>query len=450
MIDVLETPWANAIKLEHQVARIIREQMEHGWLLDQDRCKMLVGVLVNKIKEIDEQLLPDIRPRVIRDCEVSGPYRKDGELLARVRDYFEGAANGEFSIRGPFTKVSFESINLGSEKQLKEYLFSIGWEPDEWNIDKETGEKKGPKLTTSSLLKLGKPGELIDQRTVLVHRKNQILGFLRNVREDGRIEARANTIGTNTHRMTHSIVVNVPKAEESVFFGKEMRSVFIVPEDMLMLDYDAKGLEGRMLAHYLNDKSFTDLVLSGDWHNQIWGLIPEYASTRSVSKNVFYALIYGAGDWQLGNTADITPSGMTKTSVGANIRKAIMAGLPSLKALNDKVQKEASLGYIVGLDGRKLMVRNVYSALNLLLQSAGSIVMKVAMCYLDKWIHKESLIAHKIGDFHDEGVLEVFPGHAERLKQLAINCVIQSGNHFKLNCPLDADARIGYRWSEVH
>lgn len=446
--DVLKTPWADAIRLEHRVQEIILRQQDHGWLLDQERCKMLIGTLVNLIKETDEQLLPNIKPRVTQDSEVSAPFKKDGTLLERVRKYF--GEEDAHTVRGPFTKLSFESINLGSATQLKEYLFSIGWKPDEWNEHPITGEQTSPKLTTTSLLKLGKPGELIDHRTVLVHRKNQLMGFIRNLRGDGRIEARANTLGALTGRFTHSIIVNVPKAEESVFFGRELRSVFTVPDDKVMLDYDAKGLEGRMLAHYLNDPEFTKLILSGDWHNKIWSLITPFVSSRSVSKNVFYAFIYGAGDWQLGNTADITPNGFNKESVGRAIRTAIMLGIPSLKILNDKIQQESGRGYIVGLDHRRIRIRSKHAALNTLLQSAGAIVMKQAMCILDDWINQYSLDAHKIGDFHDEGVLEVNPSQSELLKTLAIGCVIKAGEHFNLKCPLDADARLGKRWSEVH
>lgn len=445
MIDVLDNQWRDAILLELEVASIIRDQANYGWLLDQKRCQELIDELNRLIAETDGQIVPFTKPRVVRDTEVSSPFKKDGTLSERVRKYYPG---GEHLVRGPFTKLAFETINLSSVNQLKEYLYSIGWEPDEWNEDELTGKKTSPKLTTSSLLKLGKVGELLDHRTVLTHRRNQLAGFLRNVRPDGRIEARANSLGASTHRLTHSIVVNVPKAKDEVFFGKEMRSVFTCPEDCWLVDYDAKGLEGRVFAHYLNDPDFTDLLLNGDWHSRIWGYIKEFVSARSISKNVFYALLYGAGDWQLGNTADLTPEGYDKKSVGLEIRSRIMAGLPAFKELNDRVKMQSRQGFILGLDGRKVRVRNEYAALNTLFQSAGAIIMKRAMVILNGWV--KDLPAKKVGDFHDEGVLEVKKGYEELVKFLCIESVKGAGKYYNLNCPLDADAQHGSRWSEIH
>ena len=41
-------------------------------------------------------------------------------------------------IGGPFSKVGFEKYDLDSPDQLKEFLFTLGWVPDEWNYSKET------------------------------------------------------------------------------------------------------------------------------------------------------------------------------------------------------------------------------------------------------------------------------------------------------------------------
>ena len=446
-VDVLDTPWKDAILLELRVAEIIRDQAKYGWVLDVDLCNKHIEELNGLIDATDAELIPLTRPRVIRDSEVSAPFTKSGRLATRVSNYYQDAAP---TVRGPFTKVQFESINLGSTTQVKEYLYSIGWEPDEWNYDPVTKEKKSPKLTTTSLLKLGRVGELLDHRTVLVHRRNQLQGFVENVRPDGRIEARANPLGTNTCRMTHSIVVNVPKAKDEVFFGRQMRSVFTCPDDCVLVDYDAKGLENRVFAHYLNDPKLTELILEGDWHTYIWNFIKEFVSVRSVSKNVYYALLYGAGDSQLGKTADITPPGYTKATAGAAIRERIMAGLPAFAALNDTVRRQAGSGYVVGLDGRRVRIRSEYSALNTLFQSAGSIIMKRAAVTLDDWIKSAKLPAHKVGDFHDEGVLEVVKGYEEPVKMLCVEAVKFAGKYYNLNCPLDSDAQHGKRWSEIH
>ena len=44
---------------------------------------------------------------------------------------------------------------LTSPDQLKEFLYTLGWVPDEWNYNKETKERTSPKITLSSLESIG-------------------------------------------------------------------------------------------------------------------------------------------------------------------------------------------------------------------------------------------------------------------------------------------------------
>lgn len=452
--DVLETQWADAILLETQVARIIRDQEKTGWLLDQGRCQELIDELNRRIEETDRHILPLTKPRVIRDTEVKAPFKKDGKLSDRVLRYF-GENAGDY-IRGPFTKLSFETINLGSATQVKEYLFSIGWEPDEWNV-KETLDPYGrtqytkttPKLTTSSLLKLGKVGELLDHRTVLTHRRNQLEGFLRNVREDGRIEARANSIGTNTCRMTHSIVVNVPKAKDSVFFGKEMRSVFTVPEGKLLVGGDAAGLENRIIVHFLGNPDAIPIFTEGDFHTKFWKAIEQFCSTRDQAKNIEYAYFFGASDNKLARMADRIPVGTPMSDIGPQIRAAINDKVKGLDDLIQRVKLSSRSGYVVGLDNRKLRVRGEHSAFNTLIQGSGAIFMKRVLVILDNWIQSCYIDAKFVANIHDEFVLEVAEDQALFVKALFEEAIREAARYYKLKCPMMAGVKIGKNWSEL-
>ena len=160
--------------------------------------------------------------------------------------------------------------------------------------------------------------------------------------------------------------------------------------------------------------------------------------------NTSDALIYGAGDAKLGS---IVGGGARE---GRELRDRFLRNLPKLGRLIERVQRASQRGYLIALDGRKLYVRGQHSALNTLLQGAGAIVMKVSLCYLWKWVNKEGLDALKVIDMHDEGVAEVIPEHAERFKELAVRSIVKAGEFFKLNVPLDADARIGKSWAEIH
>ncbi|MGI0010129.1 MAG: DNA polymerase [Nitrosopumilaceae archaeon] len=447
MIDVLETPWADAIQLEMKVAEIIKDQANHGWVLDKELCEKHIKELNEYLEDTDRQILPFTKPRIIRGSEISEPFTKSGRLRVNVSNYFGALAP---CVGGPVSKVEFEQINLGSTEQVKEYLFSIGWAPDEFNYNKVTKKRTSPKLTTTSLLKLGKVGELLDHRTVLTHRRNQLQGFLANVRPDGKIEARANSLGTNTCRMTHSIVVNVPKAKEQVFFGKQMRSVFTVPDGYDLMGGDAAGLENRMIVHFLNNPAVIPIFTEGDFHVTFWKAIERFCTTRDQAKNIEYAYFFGAKDWKLGAMADIVPPGFKKEDVGAAIRLAINDKVPGLDDYIQRVKLFSKCGYVIGLDGRKLRTRGEHSAFNTLIQGSGAIFMKRVLVILDDWIKRMNLDAHFVGNFHDEFQLEIREGQSHVVKLLFEQAIKSAALYYKLNCPMVGEVKVGKRWSETH
>ncbi len=442
--DVLETAWADAINLELEVADIIFTQETNGWLLDKEKCQGLIDELNRRLRDTDEQIIPLTSPRVIRDSTVDNPFKKDGSLSERVVRFF-GVENASI-VRGPFTKLSFETINLGSTVQLKEYLFSIGWVPDEWNEDDE-GNRTSPKLTTTSLLKLGKPGELLDHRTVLTHRRNQLEGFLRNLRPDGRIEARANTLATPTMRFSHQCVVNVPKATDDVFYGKQMRGLFTCASDRVLVGGDAAGLENRCVLHYLNNPDLIPVFTEGDFHSKFLEINKQFLSNRANSKTACYALLFEAKDWKLGDIAELKPKGLTKEQIGAIIRTSMDKLLPGLNDLIKRTQSDAAKGWIKGLDGRKIRVR--HAPFNSLIQSCGAIFMKRCLVILDRWIKSAKLDALFVGNFHDELILDCKPDHAEVVKHLFEQAMKETEKHYSFRCPMKAEVKIARNWSQL-
>jgi len=51
---------------------------------------------------------------------------------------------------------------------------------------------------------------------------------------------------------------------------------------------------------------------------------------------------------------------------------------------------------------------------------------------------------------HDEGQSEVHVEEASRHAWLAEESIRQAGKYLELRCPLDAESKIGTRWSETH
>lgn len=354
-----------------------------------------------------------------------------------------------------------------------------------------------PKITEESLETVETPvGALVKERVVWTHRRSLLQGLVEQVRPDGRLGAGANPDATPTHRMRHRVVVNIPAARSP--FGREIRSLFaggpvegvsqrvdllkhegpikLIPNTnrRLVLDkkgnlkagglnkrlykrnryvfvgYDGSGLELRMLAHYIGDPDFTREVVEGDVHtkNQVAAGLP----TRDDAKTFIYAFIYGAGDakigWIIGGTS----------KDGAAIRAQFLAANPLLADLIDKTRAQAEQGFLIGLDGRKLMMRRngatgevmVHKALNTLLQAAGAVVMKYAMIYLDDEVKRLGLRAYKVIDMHDEGQWECHPDDVAKLKEVMSNCVKKAGEFLELKCPLASDAVHGNNWYDTH
>ena len=106
------------------------------------------------------------------------------------------------------------------------------------------------------------------------------------------------TNGTITGRMSHQApnMAQIPAVYSP--YGKECRQLWIVEKGYKLVGVDAKGLEIRMLAHYMNDKEYTHEVINGDIHttNQVAAGL----ETRDAAKTFIYAFIYGAGSKKIG------------------------------------------------------------------------------------------------------------------------------------------------------
>ena len=135
---------------------------------------------------------------------------------------------------------------------------------------------------------------------------------------------------------------------------------------------------------------------------------------------------------------------------GAKLIESFLDNTPALKKLRSKVEILAESGKLPGLDGRQLYVRSAHAALNTLLQGAGAIVMKKALVLLDRKIKAMKLKAHFVANVHDEWQIEVAEDDAEMVAAMGIQAIQQAGQKFKLRCPLDGEANIGYTWGDTH
>jgi hypothetical protein len=447
----------NALFIEHNVQRIITQQEQTGVFFNKERAHFFTYVLQERQGNLYRKIRPNLSMELHTPFSVpiTRPFLKSGGYSNSTKKWYGTQSKDLSNVSGPFTRIEYVEPDLGKRKRLITQLLSLGWRPANFT------EKGSPKLTVDgqpckSLLKINsKIGRWIADWYTYRHREGQINGLIKRLRKDNRISAAAITIGTPTYRFRHKNVVNIPRVTS--LFGKQMRSLFCVPNySRRFVGYDASGIELRMLAHYINDTEYTKTVVEGkqedgtDVHTrnqQDAGLLD-----RDTAKTFIYAFIYGAGDGKIGAIARTSRRG------GQRIKENFLKRNPKLKQLIEGTERAAKRGYIVGLDGRRLIIRKdkftgkiqTHKALNTLLQGAGAIVMKWSMVLLDEWIRQYKLDALKIIDMHDEGQQETSIKDADMTGRLAVMSIKTAGELLQLNVPLDGEYKVGLNWSHTH
>lgn len=392
--------------LEAEVRRITTIQEDNGFKFDFASACTLYNKHEQRMQEIEDEL-QQIFPPIIEErwSDKTGKQLKD--------------------------KVTV--FNPGSRQQVAERLATIG---AVWTELTPTGKPKIDEKT------LGENDHLDEAKAVLEYliiskRIGMVRSWLDACGEDGRIHGRVNTIGAITGRMSHSKpnLAQIPSAPE-------YRELFVTDDEAKLVGVDASGLELRMLAHYMHDKEYTNLILDGDIHsyNQEAAGLP----TRDNAKTFIYGFLYGAGDAKIG---EIVGGGAKQ---GATLKRKFLHSLPALRRLLDRVGVAAGRGHIKGLDGRRVHVRSEHAALNTLLQSAGAIVMKKALVIAVGRLDENSYPYKLVAQVHDEFQVEVPDAYADRVGVIFRDAIRQAGVDLGLRCPTEGDIKIGSSWADTH
>lgn len=399
-----------------------------------------------------------------------------GDYSKRLQGYYpemRGNINdtGDKLVDGPFTPVAFEDIGLGNLDYIKErVLCPRGWQgvnfsnSEQEHLD-ETGSTKYPwsgkidedsmKLWESRDESVPEWAKKVVEFYVLRSRRSQILnpGDVEKFQADGmwpkqingrrgcrglmavayskeydmtaaeyyenfkewptnpddewRVPAAAFSIGTNTFRMRHRFVVNIPS--RGLY---PLRHLFIAGKGKKILGADGSGLELRMLAHFMADEVYTQIVLHGDIHSH--NMNKAGLPKRDMAKTFIYAYLYGSG---VTNLAKVT--GLSVNEMEACISR-FKAELPSLANLIERCEDAGrKFGYLQAIDGRWGRIRKqggkliMHTALNVLLQMTGSLAMKYGECMAEDMMIAEGVALDEYGypaflaNVHDEVQLEV-------------------------------------------
>lgn len=407
------TKYSRAIRMEHVVADMIKRQVEAGFGFNLDKAEALeMELLIEKSQIEDEmrRIFPD--KIIVRHSEKTGKRLKD--------------------------KV--EVFNPGSRQQIAERLQEkYGWQP-------QTTEKGNPKVDHEVLSKLEYPeAKTLCEYFDLIKLMSQVSDWVGRAKtsRDGRIHGYINTLGAVTGRMS-SKEPNI----QQVHSDPRARALFVPKKDWVLVGSDLKGLELRMLAHYLfpyDGGSYAKEVCDGDIHTHNQKAME--LDSRNTAKTAIYCFLYGGGDEKFGKT------------IGCSVYKAkqtknkLLSNIPGLKKLIENCRFDTlDKGYVMPFKWRPVYVRKEHAALNTLLQSSGAHIAKAWACVADQRLKMEigQDKFNWVASVHDELQIECHPDVAHKVGNILCESATTAGDLLKSNCKIEAEYKIGNNWSETH
>jgi hypothetical protein len=336
----------------------------------------------------------------------------------------------------------------------------------------------------------------LSEHYILGRRLGQLVNgkkaWAKNVSVDGRIHGGLVHIGTPHGRAKHlePNLAQVPNPKRGKPFATECRGLFKARDGWVLVACDQSGLQDRGFAHYLAEfdgGAYAKAFLAGfdtHWHTATaLGLVNRARNKESKvdgviregSKGFRYAFLYGAGVLRAGMivasiiravrhldpTSDLPkrffsgethPKESALRRVGRQALNQFEAATPGLRQLRNKLQAHAQRqGWLPGLDGRRVPVRALYSALNFIVTSSEAIICK-------RWlvrVHDELRERFRYGwagDFviclwvHDEIVACCRPEIAKEVGEIMVRNAKEPGDFYDFKVQLDADFKIGRNW----
>ena len=395
-----------SIKIEHDVRVIVNKQERNGFYLDMKKTMNLLNLLQDEATELVTWSVKHFDPTVV-------------ELV---------------------TKTKYIPFNIGSRQQIADRLSKIGWKP------KQHTDKGNIIINEAVLDTIDMPEARKFSRYFLLQKRiAQIKSWIKACDDnDGRVHGRVMTLKTITGRMSHNSpnMAQIPAVRSP--YGKECRDCWTVADTSThsIVGTDASGLELRCLAHYMNDTTFTDILLTGDIHThnmKMAGL-----TDRDQAKTFIYAFMYGAGATKIGK---IVGAGAKE---GQRLIDNFLSSMTALKRVRDGVTKASAKGKIKGIDGRLLYIRSPHSALNTLLQGAGAVVCKVWLINIMIRVRTLGVDAKLVASIHDEYQFEVLNTDVKKFGQITKDAMKDTEKELQMKCPLDSEWKVGKTWAETH
>jgi hypothetical protein len=452
-----------------------RLQEETKWKLDVPKASQLHTTFCDK-QDLAKDTLQSVMPKVkkyTKKTRPAKPYKIDGTLSATGLKWQALTMEGNLSFDYEGTLEVFHSLqepNAGSSKQIKDWLYDLGWQPATYKfIKEEFSERKIPQIKTAdgdlcpSIERMvAKNPELasLAELGVLGHRIGIVKGFL-DAEVDGYVVAGIQGL-TNTLRFKHRTCVNIPSSRKP--YGSEIRELLTAEEGYELCGSDMCSLEDRTKQHYMfpYDPEYVeemnvegwdahlDIAVQASMMTELNALsykqgnkTDELSLIRYNAKTANYSCTYGAFPKTIARQAGMSLEEATKLretywernwsilEIAKNVVTKVVQGVMWL------YNPVSELWYYLKTEKDK------FSTLN---QGTASFL-------FDMWVKEIRTRQPKIklvANFHDEVVLAVKVGYRDKVTKLLKDSVQQVNATYKLNRDLDVDVDYGENYSEVH
>ena len=391
---------------------------------------------------------------ILADMEYIG-ISADKEVLNELKQKFDIEIK---TLEASIYEYAGENFNINSPKQLGHILF------DKLGLPAIKKTKTGYSTNAEVLEALSDKHPIIDKITLYRQytklQSTYVDGLLNIINpKTGRIHSSFNQTITTTGRIssTEPNMQNIPVRLE---IGRELRKVFVAPEDMYLVDADYSQIELRILAHIANDEGLIDAFSKGDDIHTITAsevfnvpLDEVTKELRSAAKAVNFGIVYGISDFGLSNNLGISKQ------VAKEYIDNYFARYPYVKKyMEDIVEKAKNDGYVETYIGRRRYIPELGSnnfimknlgkrlAMNTPIQGSAADVIKIAMVKVYARLKSEGLKSKLILQVHDELIIESPDSEksyvADLLKEAMESAV-------DLNVKLTVDAKWGKSWYET-
>jgi len=447
------------------------KQEELGWDLDVKGAEELREELT-KLRDEKRVALSEAMPLNIVYATKNMPkvmVKQDGTKSAHAIRWYDFLKEQKLpeDTQGPVKYIIDRNpANPDSHTQIKDWLFSLGWEPitfDYKRIEGTRDERKIPQVRNaskelcSSVLELSDRDpaiHLLEGYSVLSHRISIVEGFLKHER-NGKLQARVQGL-TNTFRFKHvAPLVNLPGVDKP--YGKEIRGLLKSPEGHVLCGADKVSLEDTTKRHYMMpfDPEYCEVMSAKGWDPHLdlakfAGAItqetidkggPEVKAIRKSYKAANYSCVYGVQSVTLSRSTGLSVMKAQKLIDAYWQRNwAVEKAVQQITAR--KIGKETWVqNPISGFWHNLRNTKDTWSTIN---QSSG------VYCF-DTWLKyciKEG--EWPIAQFHDEGVWVLQEGTEDRTRDKLRNAINKTNEELQLNVTLDIDIQFGMSYSDIH